>query len=117
VVSVFVGLAGIAIAFGAYLYRPGAVSYVYERFQFAHRVLDAKYYVDEAYDLIFVRGSILVGKVWYAIDRAIVDAAVNTVGFASESLGHILKNLQSGDVQRYATYIVLALVLTLYALF
>ncbi len=115
--SVGVGLLGIATAFFAYRARPGLVSWAYERAQFAYRVLDAKYYVDEIYDFLFVRGSIVAGQIMYAFDRWVVDGSVNMVGFAGESVGHALKNLQSGDVQRYATYIVLVLVLAMIALF
>lgn len=115
--SVALAVIGISAAFFAYEKRPGIVSWFYERFQVAYRVLAAKYYVDEAYDFLFVRGSINFGKAMYKLDQWVVDAAVNAVGFVGESLGHILKNLQSGDVQRYATYIVLALVLALIALF
>ena len=92
-----IGLLGIGGAFFAYTMRPGLVSWAYERAQFAHRVLDAKYYVDEIYDFVFIRGSIMVGKVLYELDRWVVDGAVNMVGFAGESLGHALKNLQNGS--------------------
>ena len=115
--SVAVGLFGIAAAYFAYVMRPGLVSWAYERAQFAHRVLDAKYYVDEVYDFLFVRGSIWIGNRLYDLDRWVIDGFVNFIGFAGESIGHALKNLQSGDVQRYATYMVLALVLALIALF
>jgi NADH-quinone oxidoreductase subunit L len=114
--SVAVAGTGIFFAWFAYMRSPGFVQWVYERAQFAYRVLDAKYYVDEAYDFLFVRGSIAVGKAWYAFDRAVVDGIVNAIGFVAESTGNILKNLQSGDMQRYATYIVLAIVLAMLAL-
>jgi NADH-quinone oxidoreductase subunit L len=114
--SVAVAGGGILAAWFAYRRSPGFVQWIYERAQFAYRVLDAKYYVDEAYDFLFVRGSIAVGKIWYAFDRAVVDGIVNAVGFVAESTGNILKNLQSGDMQRYATYIVLAVVLAMIAL-
>ena len=116
VVSVLVGAIGILAAFGAYVWRPGFVNWVYERGQFGYRILASKYKVDEFYDKVFVRGSINTGKGMYAFDNAIVDGAVNLVGFLAESAGNILKNLQSGDVQRYATYIVLAVVLAMIAL-
>ena len=114
--SITAAVVGIFGAYFAYRWRPGLASMVYERAQFAYRVLDAKYYVDEAYDFVFVRGSILIGNILYQVDRWLVDGAVNLIGVAGESAGHVLKSLQSGDVQRYATYIVLALVLTLTAL-
>ena len=46
----------------AYRMRPGLVSWAYERAQFAYKILDAKYYVDEIYDFVFVRGSILISR-------------------------------------------------------
>ena len=114
--SVGVGLAGIGLAFLFYKFQPGLPKMFFERLQAIYRVLDSKYKVDEAYDFLFVRGSIAVGKGIGLFDRYVIDGIfVNGTGFAAESGGKILRNLQSGDVQRYATYIVLAVVLALFA--
>ncbi len=114
--SIVFAFVGVGAAWFAYMRMPGLVRWFYERAQKAHRWLTNKYYVDEFYDYVFVRGFIAFGKALYLADRAIVDGAVNFVGFVAQSAGNVLKNLQSGDVQRYATYIVVAIVLLMFAL-
>ncbi len=115
-VSVLVGLAGISAAYFAYVVNPNIARRVKQRFGTVHRTLMAKYKVDEFYDFLFVSGSILVGKIAYVFDQFVVDNAVNFVGRVGESIGRVLRNLQSGNVQRYATYIILAVVLCLIAI-
>ncbi|MFU8805031.1 MAG: NADH-quinone oxidoreductase subunit L, partial [Bradymonadaceae bacterium] len=77
-----------------------------------------KYYVDEAYDFLFVRSTLKIGEAMYWVDRYIIDGMlVNGTAFLVTSLGNILRYLQSGNIHRYATYITLALALILMALF
>ncbi|MFP4597475.1 MAG: NADH-quinone oxidoreductase subunit L [Persicimonas sp.] len=115
-VSVAVGASGIGLAWFMYLKRPGLPGQIVDRVRGLYRVLENKYWVDEAYDFAFTRGAINTGKGMTWFDQYIVDGLVNAVGWLAEQLGRILRSLQSGNVQRYAVYITLAVVLALFAL-
>lgn len=112
-ISSIVAISGIALAFAFYRWYPGVPKWVVDRARALHRILDSKYKIDELYDATFVNGTILFGKAQYLFDQYVVDALVNAFGFFGEAAGRILRNLQSGDVQRYATYIVFAVVLAM----
>jgi NADH-quinone oxidoreductase subunit L len=99
------------------------------KFAFLHRLLENKYYVDEAYNFVFVGGTlafsrllswfdahiidgivngvrhatvILLGHGSWLFDRYIVDGAVNGVGSTARGGSRLFRKLQSGFVQNYA---------------
>lgn len=114
--SIVVAFAGIGLAYFMYVKRTELPGLVYERAQKIHKVLDNKYYVDEAYDFLFVRSTRALGRAMYWFDQNIVAGLlVGGTAYMTKNMGLVLRNLQSGNVQRYATYIALALVLALIA--
>ena len=109
---------GIALAWLMYIKRPELPGIIYERVTAAHKVLTNKYYVDEAYDFLFVRSTLGLGKALYWFDRYIVAGLlVGGTAFMTQSAGAILSNLQSGSVRRYATYLTLAILLIFLAIY
>ncbi|HVO19621.1 MAG TPA: NADH-quinone oxidoreductase subunit L [Anaeromyxobacter sp.] len=98
-----------------------------ERFARAWNVVYQKYYVDELYDLVVVGPAVrlagllswidkrvvdglvhlvgaigrLVAELDGAIDRYLVDGAVNAVAFGTAGLGRSLRRIQTGHVQTY----------------
>ncbi len=119
--SIIVGstmaFSGVGLAYLFYRKRPGLPRAVSERLAKVHTALLNKWWVDEIYDFLFVKRAIQAGKASYDFDRFFLDGLlVNGAGFVTASLGKAMRHLQSGDVQRYATYIVLAIVLALMAL-
>jgi NADH-quinone oxidoreductase subunit L len=72
--SVGVAAAGIFVARYFYLSRPELPARLAGSFAPAYRVLLNKYYVDEMYDALFVRGAALGGgQALHAVDRHVVD--------------------------------------------
>jgi NADH-quinone oxidoreductase subunit L len=72
------------------------------------RLLEEKYYVDEAYDAAIVR-PIKVGStnvLWRIIDVGIIDGAVNAAGFLASRLGGTLRYLQSGLARSYVAVVI-----------
>ena len=133
-VSVLVALLGISVAW--LIYRRRAIAP--ERFSTAaggvpYRVLFNKYYVDEVYNLVFVRGlialcrliawfdlhvidgvvnlsaAIVRGWAWFSglFDLWVVDGAVNGVATVTQFVGRRIRNLQTGAVTAYVYVIVL----------
>jgi len=48
-----------------------------------------KYYIDEIYDATVVRGSVALGRIAYWIDQNIIDGLVNFFGWLGRSVGYI----------------------------
>ncbi len=99
-----VALAGIAVAYLAYIYRPGIPVATAQRFRALYLFLLNKWYFDELYDFIFVRGAMLVGfGLWKGGDGAIIDG-LGPDGLAATtqraSVG--TSRLQTGYVYHYA---------------
>lgn len=116
-ISVIVAGSGIFLAWFMYVKRPELPGLVYEKAKKLHQVLSNKYYVDEGYNAAFVKPTLWIGKISYWFDLNVISGVlVSGAGFMTRNLGKILANLQSGNVQRYATYVVLALVLIIIAI-
>ena len=110
--SVLVALTGIGLAWYAYLKKPGLPKEIADNSRFLYNLLQNKYWVDEIYDRVFVQGAIKVGSFFYAFDKYFLDGfVVNGIGWIAQKIGGILSNLQGGNVQRYVTYIVVAIAL------
>jgi NADH-quinone oxidoreductase subunit L len=105
-------IAGIAGAYFIYMKRPTIARNFVEKYRTLHKILMEKYRVDEAYDFLFVRGTINAGKASYEADKNVIDGVmVNGTGFMAKSFGQALRHLQGGNVQKYAVYLVLSLTL------
>ena len=65
-------------------------------------------YVDELYDLLFVRGLLaLCGWLYRVVDRELIDGAVEAVGWTAQGAGAFLRqNVHNGKVRAYAAYVV-----------
>jgi len=110
--SAVVALSGIAAAWWVYLKKPGLPKEIADTVEGLYELLLNKYWVDELYDRVFVQGSIKIGSYFYAFDAYVIDGlVVDGIGWFAEQAGRILGHLQGGNVQRYATYFVVALAL------
>jgi NADH-quinone oxidoreductase subunit L len=94
--SVVVGLAGIGVAWLFFRRHPGIPERLASQLSGLHRLLSNKYYVDEIYGALFVRGLALGGgRFLHATDRYLVDggdgevrpaAGVNGVAWATRDV-------------------------------
>jgi NADH-quinone oxidoreductase subunit L len=140
-----VGLAalGIWIAYRFYLQRPSIPGRLAERFRGAYQLVYNKYYVDEAYDAVFVEGPVMGkalasslgrfdlkvidgvgvdGSAWLTRftsrlsiwwDTWIVDGMVNLLATVVWLLNWPARAVQTGLVQRYALWMAAGVVLFL----
>jgi NADH-quinone oxidoreductase subunit L len=140
VVSVLVGLIGIALAWYFYLRKPSIPGALEEKFSGLHRLLYNKYYVDQIYDAMFVNRAKDLGTTLGAFDRGVIDGlGVNGAGWvtrASSSVSMVwdkwiidglvnlaarivwifsypVRMIQSGRVSNYALLIVLGVLVFL----
>jgi NADH-quinone oxidoreductase subunit L len=114
--SVAVAFAGIAAATALYLIPSTLPATLAQRLALPYKVLLNKYYVDEIYHATVVRGTLLIGKYAHAlVDRVLIDILlIRGWGWLYQALGHALRAFQNGDMQRYATYIVIGLLTVFY---
>ena len=126
--SVLIAVIGIFTAQKFYVKSPEIADQMKERFAGAHRVLSNKYYVDELYNATVIGGSYSAGTGLWAVDRTVVDGAVNgagkitvigswfssltdrtvvdglvnLVGWLVQESSHAFRRVQTGLVQNYA---------------
>lgn len=102
-VSVAVALAGILIAAALYRKDSAKPAAIKSSMGNLYTAIYNKFYIDEIY--LFVTRKIIFKYVsrpivWF--DRNIVDAFMNAVGNSTESIAEDIKELQSGQLQKYA---------------
>jgi NADH-quinone oxidoreductase subunit L len=131
--SVVVALSGIGLAWMMYaggVVRPEIFSGALGGMPY--RAVYNKYYVDELYQVVFVRGGIAlcravawfdahiidgivnlsalvvrgVARITGTIDDWVVDGAVNGVAEVTQRVGHRVRNLQTGAISAYLYFIV-----------
>lgn len=97
-------LTGTAFAYWIYVAREGMGRRMAERGGFLYNFLYNKWYFDELYDFVFVRGFKAVGDVfWKIVDVKIIDGlGPNGAAWASLKSAARLGKLQSGFVYHYA---------------
>ncbi|HEV8523664.1 MAG TPA: NADH-quinone oxidoreductase subunit L [Terriglobales bacterium] len=68
-----------------------------------------KYYVDEAYNALFVQPVIQGSSrlLWRGIDAATIDGAVNQSAESAQDISDALRRMQSGNVRSYAGWVAL----------
>jgi NADH-quinone oxidoreductase subunit L len=140
ILSAAVAAAAIGIAYVVYIKRRGEPARrLAERFRSLYRVVSRKYYVDEAYRVLFVGGALAAGRISAWIDEHVIDGLVNGTAAAARKLSRVsilfdggvvdgavngvgrlhlavssgLKRLQTGFVYNYALAVVLGVVLIL----
>jgi len=102
--SVAVGVAGIAIAYSFYVARPERAVALGRRFPLIHGILLNKYFIDELYDLCFVRSIKALARLLHrGFDVFVIDGIVNGTAILIRDLGAGLRPLQTGRVNNYAT--------------
>ena len=128
VFSLAIAVIGISVAQKFYVTSPEISEQLAERLAGPHRVLSNKYYVDELYDATVIGGTFSAGTGLWAVDRTVVDGAVNgagritvigswfsgltdrtvvdglvnLVGWIVQESSHAFRRVQTGLVQNYA---------------
>jgi NADH-quinone oxidoreductase subunit L len=113
-ISVVVALSGIFIAYWFYLKKPDVPHKLVSRFPFLYKLLYNKYYVDEAYDKIFVKPAIKGSELVYRkFDLNVIDGAVNGTASGTGFFGKVLSYFQTGLIKDYTLIFLLGAVILL----
>jgi NADH-quinone oxidoreductase subunit L len=116
--SVAIALCGIGLAYYFYMVRTEKPREIAESVPGLYDVVYNKYYVDEIYDIFFVR-KIVNGSVWLwnAFDAAFIDGIVNGIGSLVQGGSEKVRRVQTGVVGNYAfTFLVGAVLIVGYIL-
>ncbi|WP_330202801.1 NAD(P)H-quinone oxidoreductase subunit 5 [Cyanobacterium sp. Dongsha4] len=99
-----VGIALIGITIASLMYLQGKIdpSAIASKFPSLYNLSLNKWYFDDIYDKIFVKGSRRVARAIMEVDYKVVDGAVNLTGLVTIISGEGLKYLENGRVQFYA---------------
>ena len=138
--SVALAGTGVALAYYFFLKNRDAADRIAASFSGAHRMLENKYYVDEVYNAVFVRGLTMGGgealsrfdervvdgsvngaawmtrltstlSMWW--DKWIIGGAVNLSAYPAQAFSIVFRLLQTGLVQSYALFILFGMIIFL----
>ncbi len=106
--AVIIGLLGIFIAWLFYVKNPNLPKKFVEKFHGLFTLVHNKYFIDELYGFIFVRGLLKLGRFCKDFfDEMIVDGIVNGIASLLAGVGGIIRKVQTGAVQGYAFAVIL----------
>jgi NAD(P)H-quinone oxidoreductase subunit 5 len=100
--SVGIALIGITLASLMYLKGKIDVKAIAAKIQPLYQLSRNKWYFDEIYDFLFVRGSRRLARQVMEVDYRVVDGAVNLTGLIAVITGEGLKYFENGRAQFYA---------------
>lgn len=114
VVSVVIAFIGIFVAYKFYIRNPELPARFVIRFNGLFNLVHNKYFVDEIYGNIFVRGLFALGRLFKrVVDEGIIDGAVNGLAALLAGIGGLLRRVQTGYVQGYAFAMIIGSVVVL----
>lgn len=103
VLAIIVALTGIFTAYYLYMKRPRIPENFVKSFPGLFKAVNNKYYVDELYQFIFVRGLFALGRFLKGVvDSVIIDGTVNGIAYLLSAIGGLIRRIQAGYVQGYA---------------
>ncbi len=119
VISATCGIIGIALAFFVYVLRPAFGEHLKIAAGPLYTLLANKYYVDEIYSAAVVKPIKGISRVvlWRGVDQGVIDSSiVNGLARVVSGWGSLLRQLQSGSIRNYATWILAGSLLVIFVL-
>jgi NADH-quinone oxidoreductase subunit L len=117
-ISIVVAAAGIGLAYLLHLKDRQKAEQLAGKMPAVTRTLEAKYWLDEIYQGFIVEPLRVLGRVFFNIDRFVVDGLVWLVGFIPQAGGWILKlGVQRGYLQGYAAAMLFGVAVILLVIF
>lgn len=116
-ISTLVSLLGIGLAYVFYIMGHKILPAMV-RAQFAplYRLLLNKYYVDEMYDVLFVKPCLKICKISFSFDASVIDGMVNGTARLVQLCSRILRPIQTGLIQNYLLIQVLGIIVLILTL-
>ncbi len=103
-----------SIAYHFYVRSPETPKKIAEKISGVYNVVNNKYFVDEAYFGFIINPLVKLSKdLWYYVDVNVIDKTTYWVSDVVRGGGSLVRGLQNGNIQQYAMYIAIGVVLTL----
>lgn len=113
-ISVALAAASAIAAFVMYTKKEGSAEKVSNAFGPVYQLINKKYLVDEAYSAAIINPLIQGSKnLWYYVDVNFIDKATFKIADVVRGGGSFMKALQNGNMQQYAMYIGVGVVVVL----
>ena len=113
-VSVSLAAVSALVAFIMYTRKEGAADKVANAMGPVYKIVDNKYYVDEAYFGGIINPLVHASRnLWQYVDVNVVDKITYKATDLVRGGGTFVKSLQNGNMQQYAMYVVLGVVVAL----
>ncbi len=113
-VSVVVAIGSASLAYWIYIVRPGSSEKIKNSIRPAYEFVNKKYLVDEAYGTWIINPLVQTSKnLWYYVDVNFIDKLTFKVADVATGGGSFVKALQNGNMQQYAMYIGVGVVVVL----
>jgi NADH-quinone oxidoreductase subunit L len=119
IISSVFGLAGIVLAAFIYVIQPALADALKSAAGPIYTLLANKYYVDELYAAAIVKPLTWLSRtvLWRGVDDGVIDTGmVSGLAQGVQSVGSILRRLQSGSIRNYATWILAGALLLIFVL-
>jgi NADH-quinone oxidoreductase subunit L len=102
-VSVIIALTGIGIAYLFYVKNPSLPKRTAEKWKGLYKLVFNKYYVDELYEILFIKSLKNLGTgLWRGFDDFVIDGTINGIAYLIGWVSAALRKMQTGLVQNYA---------------
>jgi NADH-quinone oxidoreductase subunit L len=103
------GILGIALAYIMYVLSTNLPVILAKTFKPIYLVLYNRYWVDEIYNFIFVKGLNFISKwiLFLLVDRILIDGIINALAWLSYGVGFLFTKLQTSSVRTYVLWIIL----------
>ncbi len=117
-ISAAISVVGILIAYFIYVLKPATAESIASAAGPLYKLIDHKYYVDEIYGAVIVRPLEAFSRkmLWKGADVAVIDGGVDGLGHRIRGIGAIFRQMQSGSIRNYATWVMLGSLLILFVL-
>jgi NADH-quinone oxidoreductase subunit L len=118
--GISVGLASLSafLAYHFYVQAPEKPAVLAAKLKGLHKLIYNKYFIDELYFGGIINPLVRLSKqIWFYIDVKFIDRATYVAADLVRGGGFMVRGLQNGNIQQYALYISLGLVLTLSFIF
>jgi NADH-quinone oxidoreductase subunit L len=119
VISASLGIVGILLAWLFYAARPSLAEAAKTATGPLYTLVSNKYYVDEIYGAVIVKPLEGISRLvlWRGLDEGLIDhSLVNGLGRLIRGWGSLLRQLQSGSIRNYATWVVAGSLLVIFVL-
>ncbi len=119
IISASFGIIGILLAVFLYVLRPALAESLKTSAGPLYTVILNKYYVDELYRSAIVKPMEGFSRLvlWRGVDEAFIDSSlVNGLGRIVRGWGSLLRQLQSGSIRNYATWVLAGSLLVIFVL-